>query len=452
MNLDQFPDFVAVTLLTWAFGAVAHRSRAPVSRLWLGAWLLIVFQLAAHLLAESHMPWHRAAATASLALEASAGILFGYASVPYRRHASSQWMTIALIATTSLYAVALTYAESERWLLAASAALVGIVPLSIAVATLRSIRHPLRWMIVSLHAALGLYLAAVQNTPTIGPVLASNGMLLIIYFGCALHFAYQFNRKSIGTLTTMIGFLAWAGTYAAQLLAAAGWETLALAPPAWNVPKYLVAAGMILLTLEEQLNQSRYLALHDELTGLPNRRLFLDRLEKSMERARRARQKAALLVIDLDHFKLVNDTLGHHAGDELLRKVARAFTARVRAADTVARTGGDEFSVILENPCDATSAQQVAHCLLEHLHVPMKIGGKTVCVGASIGVAMFPDDAETLESLQIAADLQMYRNKNMGRTVTNGEGTVTMMPEPVQQERGQQLAAEMRVRRGGSRA
>ncbi len=452
MNLDQFPDFVAVSLLTWAFGTAAYRSRAPISRLWLGAWLLVVFHLGATLVAELHEPSRAIALPASIALQASAGILFGYAAVPYRRRVSSRWMTAALMMTTTLYIVVISSGIAIVWITDAAAVLVGLVPMTIAVATLRTLRHPIRWMIACLHVVLAVYLIAVQNTPKIGPSLACNGMLLIIYFGCVLHFIYRFDRRSIGTLITMTGFMAWSATYLAQVLATAGWQSLALGAPTWNVPKYLVAAGMILLTLEEQLTQSRYLALHDELTGLPNRRLFLDRLEQSMERARRAQQKTALLVIDLDRFKIVNDTLGHYAGDVLLRQVARGFTARVRASDTVARTGGDEFSVILENPCDAAGAQQVAQCLLDHLLSPVHLGGKTVRVGASIGVALFPDDAETIETLQIAADLRMYRNKSQGRADAGGCERVPAFPEPMFADLEQPLGADLLIERSRSHA
>ena len=180
----------------------------------------------------------------------------------------------------------------------------------------------------------------------------------------------------------------------------------------WNLPKYVVAVGMILLLLEDQIEHNKYLALHDELTGLPNRRLFLDRLGATLDRARRTGSKAALLVVDLDRFKQVNDTLGHHAGDVLLQQVGSIFTSRVRLTDTVARTGGDEFSIILEDAGSALYANQVAGFLLQLLNEPLKVEERTVWVGASIGVAVFPDDATNMEELCIAADLRMYHDKN----------------------------------------
>ena len=179
----------------------------------------------------------------------------------------------------------------------------------------------------------------------------------------------------------------------------------------WNLPKYVVAVGMILLLLEDQVTHSKHLALHDDLTELPNRRLFQDRLASAVERARRTRAQTALLMVDLDHFKQVNDTLGHHAGDLLLQNVARLFSGRVRRSDTVARTGGDEFAVILESPISREEATHVGEDLLKLLNEPLVVKNRTIHVGGSLGVAVFPEDAGDMESLCICADMRMYENK-----------------------------------------
>jgi diguanylate cyclase (GGDEF)-like protein len=192
--------------------------------------------------------------------------------------------------------------------------------------------------------------------------------------------------------------------------------------------------GMILLLLEEQIEHNKHLALHDVLTGLPNRRLFQDRLTFALERARRTGTKAALLVLDLDRFKQVNDTLGHHVGDLLLQSVAQTFSGRIRRSDTVARTGGDEFSVILESPTNATEAQHVGRSLQELLKEPMELENRTVRTGASFGVAIFPDDAPDLESLCIAADQRMYENKR-ANAVSNEHHPKGKMPGPMPPKR-----------------
>jgi diguanylate cyclase (GGDEF)-like protein len=190
----------------------------------------------------------------------------------------------------------------------------------------------------------------------------------------------------------------------------------------WNLPKYLVAIGMVLLMLENQIQHSQYLALHDDLTGLPNRRLFQDRLDMAIARCQRSRGQLALLLIDLDHFKHVNDTFGHHAGDEVLRRVSSAFLTRLRRSDTLARTGGDEFSLILEEPDQAASAEMVAESLHALLREPIHYEGNMLTISASIGIAYYPQDASTLDGLCIVADDRMYRAKDQSRS----EGQTSM--------------------------
>jgi len=172
---------------------------------------------------------------------------------------------------------------------------------------------------------------------------------------------------------------------------------------------------MILLVLEDQIDYAKYLALHDELTGLPNRRLFQDRLAGALERCRRHGSSAALLLIDLNDFKRVNDSAGHHIGDQLLRHVGQVFQGRVRRSDTVSRTGGDEFAVILEDPVNREGAVHVAAELTEALTAPLLVEGHQLQIGASIGVAIFPDDANSCEAMFVAADSDMYAQKRGSR-------------------------------------
>ena len=185
---------------------------------------------------------------------------------------------------------------------------------------------------------------------------------------------------------------------------------------------------MILLLLEEQIEHNKYLALHDELTGLPNRRLFQDRLDGAMERARRNRTQAALLVIDLDDFKQVNDSAGHHVGDLLLCRVAEIFSVRMRRSDTVARTGGDEFSIIIEEPAGGEEAWSVARSLVELLDRSFRLGGHSIRIGASVGVAIYPENASGAEALHIVADQRMYSDKRARQA--GAAGASARVPEP----------------------
>jgi diguanylate cyclase (GGDEF)-like protein len=159
----------------------------------------------------------------------------------------------------------------------------------------------------------------------------------------------------------------------------------------------------------------RHSAYHDPLTRLPNRALFQDRLAQEVGRARRAGNNTALLLLDLDRFKTINDTLGHAAGDRLLVEVARRLKARTRDGDTVARLGGDEFVLIASTLRHAEDAAAIAENALEVLKPPILIDEHELHISASIGIAIFPDDGDDGATLLQNADMALYRAKELGR-------------------------------------
>ncbi|MDX8411804.1 MAG: diguanylate cyclase [Mariprofundaceae bacterium] len=158
-----------------------------------------------------------------------------------------------------------------------------------------------------------------------------------------------------------------------------------------------------------------YMAHNDDLTGLPNRALFFDRLQQVMVQSQRRREKFAVLFVDLDRFKAVNDSLGHDAGDALLRETSSRLRGCVRKMDTVARMGGDEFTIILHNVCLPENAGMIAQKVIDALAQPFMLGGEACRIGASIGIAVYPDDGEDLEALIKCADTAMYQAKQKGR-------------------------------------
>lgn len=170
---------------------------------------------------------------------------------------------------------------------------------------------------------------------------------------------------------------------------------------------------------EEQLRNARdyleHVATHDPLTSLPNRRLFNDSLDNSLIAARRNGQKLAVLMLDLDQFKYINDTLGHEAGDALLRQTANRLKQAVSDCDIVARLGGDEFTVIINQVDHLTSVEHVCESIRESLARPYLINGQEVCTAASIGVSMYPTDSVHSKELIRFADAAMYRAKVSGR-------------------------------------
>ena len=161
--------------------------------------------------------------------------------------------------------------------------------------------------------------------------------------------------------------------------------------------------------------QMEQLAFYDPLTGLENRRLFKDRLEQNIKQVRRSKGVMALLFIDLDDFKYVNDTLGHDAGDELLVVVAERLKQCVREEDIVARLGGDEFTIILANLKDGKSASSVTNKIIKALQVPIPLRAQEVSISGSIGITVAPDDSMDANELMRNADLAMYRAKALGR-------------------------------------
>lgn len=164
--------------------------------------------------------------------------------------------------------------------------------------------------------------------------------------------------------------------------------------------------------LEKQLD---YLAYHDTLTGLPNRTLFLDRLGHAVKRAQRDNTLLALLMIDLDQFKTVNDSLGHIAGDMLLKVAAERFSHAIRASDTVARLGGDEFTVLIENLNHVDVVEEIADKILKEFAQPFEVDNNRLYISASIGIVMFPMADDEIDDLLKAADTAMYHAKASGR-------------------------------------
>jgi diguanylate cyclase (GGDEF)-like protein/PAS domain S-box-containing protein len=159
----------------------------------------------------------------------------------------------------------------------------------------------------------------------------------------------------------------------------------------------------------------KFVALHDALTQLPNRVLFNQRLEQAIAQAQRHGRRLAVMFIDLDRFKVINDTLGHESGDQLLREVAQRLTDNLRAGDIVARLGGDEFVVLLEDVTEAAGIASVAEKLIAALTANFVVADREVHVTASVGISTYPTDAEDQRSLLRFADIAMYRAKEQGR-------------------------------------
>ena len=182
--------------------------------------------------------------------------------------------------------------------------------------------------------------------------------------------------------------------------------------PATFVVRHMRRTATAIAAGEDRL---RHLALHDPLSGLPNRTYFSERIESLIEQVRKDGKPAAALYLDLDQFKEVNDTLGHPAGDELLRSVAERLTRALRSADLVARLGGDEFAVLTANATDRETTQAIAMRIINALCSPYTINGHTIVIGVSIGIAVIDRNTGSAADVMRYADLALYRAKNDGR-------------------------------------
>ena len=181
----------------------------------------------------------------------------------------------------------------------------------------------------------------------------------------------------------------------------------------------IVGVHADITTLKAVEEQVRHLANHDPLTGLPNRRLLMDRMMQAFSNARRHEDQVAIMVIDLDDFKRINDVHGHKVGDRVLQVISGRLRTTVRQADTVARMGGDEFVVILPELHKREAAARIAEKVQHAAARPINIDGISFQVRASIGLAVFPHDGEDVEALLKCADVAMYRAKDEGRNVIN---------------------------------
>ena len=192
------------------------------------------------------------------------------------------------------------------------------------------------------------------------------------------------------------------------------WLTISRIENELSEVEHYVGVFSDITQLHESQRKAEFLATHDTLTSLPNRSLFHDRLEHAMAQARRKQNHLALMFIDLDNFKNINDTSGHHLGDELLVQVASRLQTAVRDVDTVARVGGDEFTAVVTS-CTEESAREVAVRIVEALGAPYTVQDGCFYISASVGIALYPQDGDDAGALIKAADAAMYRAKERGR-------------------------------------
>jgi diguanylate cyclase (GGDEF)-like protein len=410
-----------MSLLVAVLLKVRARAEQRHIRGWTVALLLILLECAARILYgfPSGILFHRTMHAIALGAYLLAGVAFVRSgSAEVRR--MPRCLLFLWLNVVPLLALIVVYAMDVRtelpyilWIF------VGVIT-SIVTCALFHRSKEFYWGFAALWAPVAIAASMQSYRATIYFILAH------LYGLAALAFARSLPKGSRGKIAVVVGFAMWSLCFATHpWVMESHVDWVPFLNEVWNMQKFIITVGLLLVMLERQIRSSEWLALHDELTGLPNRRLFDDRLQTAVARAERYNERVALFTVDLDGFKNINDTLGHDAGDILLQRVARNLEAVTRRTDTLARQGGDEFSLIVlhfgvgadeaVHPIHFPHTERIFETILQAVEKPVAIGeggtGPIVQVSASIGVAVFPDDARDVHALIRLADLRMYQQK-----------------------------------------
>jgi diguanylate cyclase (GGDEF)-like protein len=419
-NFYGLPEFVSYSILLGISLVLIRQKREMRLRYWLAGWLLILLHAGIFMLLPQRFPFD-VLARGTLALAGQAFILAAYCQGAATIDSSRLMLRVGLSGALNLaFAVASTaYAELQPatqragpfYLLTA----LGAVS-TVWLATADSAGAP-RYRQVSVALTMTVYALQAWALHAYGLSMASQWLMCWTYLAVAYFFLRQTPKLTMGVVFIALSFILWGLVFPVYSLLILHAPTISshIEAEVWNLPKFLAAASMILMLLEERVALATHLADHDELTGLPNRRLYADRFDQAVARAVRDDSGFGYLVIDLNRFKLVNDTLGHRAGDDVLKGVSDRFHGVLRRIDTLARTGGDEFTVILDGISNLRDAEAVGDALRKSLAAPIILAEGPYYASASVGAAIYPGDGSTQIQLQAVADERMYASKEQYR-------------------------------------
>ena len=414
MNIQLLPDLAAMATLLTSLCCLRRRHLQEGVGLWIVGLLFIYLEAIAHFLyrpsGPMHLPMHLLALNAYLA----AGLVFVWAAAKglFPRRETLVYLVVSavpLAAIQTIYGLDIRDPRPYHFTAVCGLALGLVSPFFL----MRTVRLGRTWWLVLAQIAIWV------------PVwwFASNQMfrdtayfpLFVLYLSAAIVFWMSLPRKSLGRISIVLGFTIWSLVFLFHSWVSNRPQYVPLAAEVWDWQKFLVTIGMLLVMLERQVSCNEWHALHDQLTGLPNRRLFEDRLVQAIEHSRRNGTRTALIMIDLNGFKEINDRQGHDTGDRLLELISQNLRQSVRSPDTLARLGGDEFIIITSDlPADIPATQIVTSSterVHEALKKPLMVSGKELAVSGSVGVAIFPDDTTDEVLLRRLADQRMYQHK-----------------------------------------
>ncbi|MEO7029652.1 MAG: GGDEF domain-containing protein [Acidobacteriaceae bacterium] len=410
MNLALLPNLIALVIFIAAFRPLARRA-GPQTNPWFLAWIFVLLHNAALIFGGSgtvsngHVSIHL---IAEWTIELG-GICFLRAAA----NTPSTWQSLIISAEMLLPIFAqsaLVVFDIHRPWLQASCTLLMLVPGLHLLRLERGHKRPRARM------AKGFIIAALCLAPiaALDPVLALAFVHCFLFLGSAVLYWDYADHSTAGALITVGGFALWGLLNLMSLLLFRSDVTSPVLDAVCQFPSYIVAYGMVLTIIEEHVRRTESLSLHDPLTGLPNRRLFEDRLQQMLVVSPNSGTMLACLVIDLDNFKTINDTLGHSVGDGLLQAVATRLSWHTHAGDTLARTGGDEFAVVLPRLQSLEHLRFTVGAMMSATSAPVVVGDHAIDVGLSIGIAINPEGSLDADGLRHRADEAMYEAKRGG--------------------------------------
>ena len=413
MNLLSLPDIAGMIILMAVLEWLRRKYRGESVNVWMLGLSFILLEVIAVAVLRNFPSMNHIAHAMALDAYVLAGVTFGWAAregMVRRQKLLATYLlpSAPLFAITTIYGLGVT-SPTPYVVITALSLFIGVAYVAILIPGSSRFRLEL----AGVHALIWSPMIVMAGTAQLR--LLTYWGLTCLYFLVALSFRNRVQRGRIGGLIIVSGFILWALCFLAHPFVRSIPFYFDIDEQLWTMQKFFVIIGMILVLLEEQTRRLEDEAMHDSLTHLPNRRLFSDRLIQAISRADRTGLRAAVFVIDLDNFKQVNDTLGHRAGDVVLVSVGVALQARIRSSDTLARCGGDEFNVIINDLSRASDCDRIAEALrssVQALELPAGVNAK---LSASIGYALYPDNVTTADELCELADVRMYEDKRVSR-------------------------------------
>ena len=408
MDLSYLPNIFSLTIFIVGFRPLVRKLGSHVN-LWFLGWGLILLHYVALLLAQPSGKLHLITAFAAYWAEDLCALTFMLAAAAIKGYPLATRF-IGVLAIPVLAQSALCLAGSTAsWLLLGVLCLFVLPLCSVLLAP-----RPRSKSFLLLGIAFALFAVAMVPLAEHSASLVGDGVLCMLFLSAAYLYLGSTARKGRGAVAAIAGLIGWGLSFPIVDFLQHIDPGVILNRTLVEAPQYLVIAGIILILIEEYVVRTERLAMHDPLTDLPNRRLFEERLIATMEEARIHRTTVACLVIDVDNFKHINDTLGHSTGDALLRALAVRLSWHMSPRDILARTGGDEFTALLAGVTDEHHLRFIAGAMMSAASVPIMVDGKPVDVRISVGIALSPDDADDIDSLRRAADEAMYSAKRRG--------------------------------------